>query len=588
MKHEHRNPGPLSNLPFSVSLLGTLTLLLSPTLAVAQFTEINPNLPEKFLPCVAVGDYDGDGDLDVLVAASGSHDIPFSTIYKNTGGVFTDSGIVLLGLSRATAAWGDFDGDGDLDLAMTGVQNNGAFTGPTRTRIYRNEGGTFTALPGSFLGVFGGNLAWGDYDGDGDLDLLVTGLTLTSAEGVAATRLYRNEGGGVFTSVAHPFPDCYSGAVAWGDYDNDGDLDVVITGSGSTGALVAGIWRNDGGGAFTNIGAPLPGMDLGFATWGDCDNDGDLDLLFGGNANDGWITRIYRNDGGTFTDANAGLQGLLWSSAAWGDYDNDGDLDAMIFGYDAVGQTNVSRLYRNDAGTFVDSGASFHQLYLGALSWLDYDNDGKLDLLLTGNATGVGDILRIYRNDSLTPNSVPSAPTNLVVNVLGTSVEFSWNAASDAQTPATGLNYNLRVGTTPGGSQIVAPQSSSAGYRRLPALGNAGPRLGARLLSLKPGTNYFWSVQAVDTAFAGSPFAAEGSFTALADRPTTVSIAREGLGSIRATWRGTPGSAYQVLTSTNLSNWSLFATPTAGTNGLFDIVDATGPAPAGYYRAARP
>ncbi len=284
---------------------------------------------------------------------------------------------------------------------------------------------------------------------------------------------------------------------------------------------------------------------------------------------------------------NAGLLGLIWSSAAWGDYDNDGDLDLMIIGYDPVAQVNRSILYRNDAGTFVDSGATFHNLILGAVSWMDYDNDGDLDLSLAGNENGL-DVLRIYRNTTLTPNTLPSAPTNLAVNVLGTSVDFSWSAASDAQTPAAGLSYNLRVGTTPGGSQIVAPQSSSAGYRRLAALGNAGRASALASARLKPGTNYYWSVQAVDTAFAGSAFAAEGSFTALADRPTSVSIAREGLGSIRATWRGTPGSAYQVLSSTNLSAWSLFATPTAGTNGLFDIVDATGLAPAGYYRAARP
>jgi hypothetical protein len=86
---------------------------------------------------------------------------------------------------------------------------------------------------------------------------------------------------------------------------------------------------------------------------------------------------------------------------------------------------------------------------------------------------------------------------------------------------------------------------------------------------------------------AGSAFATEGNFTALADRPIAISVAREGPGSIRATWRGTPGSAYQVLNSTNLSAWSPFATPTPGTNGLFDIVDTTAPGPAGFYRASR-
>ena len=554
-----------------------------------QFTEIDPGLPEKLFPCIAAGDYDGDGDLDVLVAANGKHDVPFSTIYKNTGAVFTDSGIVMLGLSRATAAWGDFDGDGDLDLAMTGVENNGAFTGPARTRICRNDGGLFTALPGNFLGVFAGGIDWGDYDGDGDLDLLVTGVTLTSAEGVAATRLYRNDGNGVFISVAHPFPNCQSGNVPWADYNNDGRLDVVITGSSDTGAIVAAIWRNDGSGNFTTIGAPLPGTDLGFAAWGDFDNDGDLDLLFGGNADAGWISRIYRNDNGTFTDANAGLLGVIWSSAAWGDYDNDGDLDAMVIGYDPVAQVTRSILYRNDAGTFVDSGSTFHNLYLGAVNWMDYDNDGDLDLLLTGNTSGT-DVLRIYRNNNATQNTAPAAPTNLAVNVLGTSVDVSWNAASDTQTPAAGLSYNWRVGTAPGGSNIVAPQSSSAGYRRLATMGNVQSRLSARLRGLVPGTIYYWSVQSVDTAFAGSSFAAEGSFRALADPPHNVSFARDAGGLIHAIWRGTPGSTYRVDVSPDLQGWSPAATPVAAVGtGLFELLETpVASVDRRFYRAARP
>jgi len=562
--------------------MATMLLLLSANPISAQFTEIDPGLPKSANPCVVWGDYDNDGDLDVLVAGAGKQDVAFTTIYNNMGGVFTNSGIVLLGLSRATAAWGDFDGDGDLDLAMTGLTTAGI---PT-TRIYRNDGGTFTLVAGTFSGVFAGSVAWGDCDGDGDLDLLVTGTATAGATGTPLTRLYRNDGS-VFTSVAHPFPNCYLGSVAWGDYNNDGKLDVVITGVSDGGALVAAIWRNDGGGVFFDAGANLPGLDIGVAAWVDYDHDGDLDLLFGGNSNEGWITRIYRNDGGAFTDANAGLLGLLWSSAAWGDYDNDGDLDLMIIGYDPVAQVHRSILYRNDAGAFVDSGAIFHNLFLGAVSWVDYDNDGHLDLSLAGNDSGL-DVLSLYRNTTLTQNTAPGGPTNLVVNVLGTSVNFSWNASSDAQTPAVSLSYNLRVGTTPGGSQIVSPHSSSTGYRRLAEMGNAQLGLTAQLGSLKPGTNYFWSVQAVDTAFAGSSFALEGSFTALPDPPTNLSLAREGLDSVRATWRGTPGIAYQVLASTNLSAWNLFATPTADVNGMFDIVDSMSAASSKYYRAVRP
>ena len=475
------------------------------------FVEIASGLPAPPNPCAVWGDYDGDGDLDLLVAGQGKHDIAFTTLYKNVGGVFTDSGIALLGLSRATAAFGDFDGDGDLDLAMTGLETNGAPTGPTRVRIYRNDGGTFTLVPGSFLGEFAGSVAWGDYDGDGDLDLLVTGVTTAAAGGVAATRLYRNDGG-AFSAATQPFPDCYLGGLAWGDYDNDGDLDVVLTGTSGTGGLTGVLWRNDGD-TFADAGSGLPGMDIGFTTWGDFDNDGDLDLLFGGDAftSDGHVTRLYRNDGGTLTDASAGLLGLLWSSGAWGDYDNDGDLDAMVMGYDAVASAQRTLLYRNDAGLFVDSGELFHDLFLGTLSWADYDNDGDLDLLTAGN-NGGADLLRIFRNDTATPNAAPSPPGNPTVSVAGTTARFSWDPASDDHTPAPGLSYNLRVGTTPGGSEIVSPQSGANGYRRLPEMGNVQTGLTARVGSLVPGTTYYWSVQSVDGAFVGSAFAPEGSF----------------------------------------------------------------------------
>jgi hypothetical protein len=215
---------------------------------------------------------------------------------------------------------------------------------------------------------------------------MITGSSTSGATGTPVTRLYRNDGNGVFTSVPHPFPNVYFGSsMAWGDYDNDGALDVAIAGVNDVGILVAGIWHNDGVGHFTDIGANLPGMDLGIL--------------------------------------------------AWGDYDNDGDLDVMITGYDTVSALRRSILYRNDGGTFVDSGNTFRNVYLGIASWVDYDSDGKLDLSIAGNELG-GDIFFLYRNNNAIANSVPAAPTNLAANFNGTNVDLSWSAASDGQTQA--------------------------------------------------------------------------------------------------------------------------------------------------------
>jgi hypothetical protein len=379
-----------------IILLALVALLMSAGRAAAQFTEIDPGLPKPPFPCVVPGDYNADGAPDLLVAGLGKHDIAFTMLFENVNGAYVDSGISLLGLSRATAAWGDFDGDGHADLAMTGLTTNLVAT----TVVYHNQAGTLIAVPGSFDGMLDGGVAWADYDGDGDLDLLLTGITGTSPGSAVITRLYRNDGG-TFTSVPHPFPNCYAGPVAFADYDNDGNPDVVIAGVTDAGALVAGLWRNDGG-TFTDTKINLPGMDLGFAAWGDFDRDGDLDLLFGGNSSDGVITRLYRNDRGTFTDVHANLLGVLWASAAWGDYDRDGDPDAMIIGYDPVAQTPRSILYRNDLGTLVNSGDVFTNLYLGSVSWLDYDRDGDLDLVVAGNSAGL-DHLLLERNDDICP-----------------------------------------------------------------------------------------------------------------------------------------------------------------------------------------
>ena len=168
-------------------------------------------------------------------------------------------------------------------------------------------------------------MAWGDYDNDGDLDILLTGY---SGDGPVA-KVYRNNGGGFVDSgpVDDALPGVSSSSVAWGDYDNDGDLDILLTGS-TGGGSVAKVYRNTGG-AFVDIGAGLAGVNSNSVAWGDYDNDGDLDILLTGSFG-GPVARVYRNTGGAFVDIGAGLTGVQSGRVAWGDYDNDGDLDICL------------------------------------------------------------------------------------------------------------------------------------------------------------------------------------------------------------------------------------------------------------------
>jgi Ca2+-binding RTX toxin-like protein len=358
-----------------------------------NFTLSSIDMTGVYQSSVAWGDYDKDGDLDILLTGKDGSNNPVAKVYRNDSGTFTDIGASLTGVYGGSAAWGDYDNDGDLDILLTGMEV---------CKVYRNDSGTFTDaganLINSYLGT--GSLAidaaWGDYDSDGDLDIVIT-AKMTGAIFGNMTRLYRNDSG-TFTSINASLTPVSRGSAAWGDYDNDGDLDILLTGQENSLQVVTKVYRNDSG-TFTNIGASLTGVYGGSAAWGDYDNDGDLDILLTGGSGSGYVAKIYRNDSGTFTDISASLTGVYGGSAAWGDYDKDGDLDILLTGED--GSYNpVAKVYRNDSGTFTDIGASLTGVSNGSVAWGDCDNDGDLDILLTGEDNLHNPVAKVYRNDS--------------------------------------------------------------------------------------------------------------------------------------------------------------------------------------------
>jgi hypothetical protein len=228
--------------------------------------------------------------------------MPFTRIYRNGGGpnpTFSDIGAGLVGVEGGAVAWGDADNDGDLDIALTGLDNTNARI----ARIYQNSGGanpSFSDVGAELVGRTFSSVAWGDYDNDGDQDLLVAGRTDTGS----ATTLHRNFG---FTTPIFPDVDAglpgvgsgSSGSVAWGDYDNDGHLDILLAGPGAPSSSLTRVYRNSGGPnpTFTQIPAFLPGLQGAAVAWGDCDNDADLDMVLVGFDGflPGGISRIYAN-----------------------------------------------------------------------------------------------------------------------------------------------------------------------------------------------------------------------------------------------------------------------------------------------------
>lgn len=294
-------------------------------------------------------DFNNDGFPDVFVINGGSSANQNNFYYTNNGdGSFTKvtSGVFVNEIGNS---WGcssvDYDKDGKLDIYTANYGRNNF--------LYKGNGdGTFTKITTGSIVNDGGNsigCAWGDYDNDGWQDVFVANSNFAAGEN---NFLYKNNGDGSFTKIT-------SGAIvsdggnstgaSWGDYDNDGDLDLFVTNYFSENNF---LYRNDGGGNFTKVttGAVVTdgGASVGSA-WGDYDNDGDIDLFVSNDNNQNEF--LYNNNGdGTFTKITTGdivNSGGRSNGSAWCDYDFDGDIDLYVAnGNQSPAQNNF--LFRNN------------------------------------------------------------------------------------------------------------------------------------------------------------------------------------------------------------------------------------------------
>lgn len=493
------------------SLINTIILFLFFSLVgygqPLPFTNINANLTGLGFSYAVWGDYDHDGDLDFVLTGEPGSTIPVTKIYRNDSGSFIDIQANIPGFTLSSVEWGDYDNDSDLDLLITGNDSLGV----PATKIFRNDNGTFTNILADLPAISQGYATWGDFDNDNDLDILLAGNL--------QAKILRNDGNDLFIDIGSHFPLVQSAFCSWVDYNNDGWLDALIGGD-LGGVYVTKLYKNIHG-TFEEDSAGFMGLSAGCAKWGDLNNDGEKDLVLGGmdpNLEGHYV--IYKNNGnGQFELIDNYTFNLLFPIIDLGDYDNDGYLDIILIGkIQGCGGDAVNMLYHNE-GSFVFSDVStliqgFRQ---GSASWGDYNNDGFADLLFTG-FNGIDDPqTEIYMNNAgsgiFTTNTSPAIPADIEAIVTENNIQLHWNKATDDQTPADGLSYNVFIGTSQGVADIMNPLSDlSTGFRKVAMLGNTNKDTTWNIHDLDAG-NYYWSVQTVDNGFLGSGFATPQMFT---------------------------------------------------------------------------
>lgn len=329
---------------------------------------------------LAWGDYDADGDHDILI---GNYFGQANNLYVNgRGAVFTQQGVMGTGLTFAVA-WADFDNDGDLDLVVGNNGQNWLF-------VADGKGGFEQQNQFGMLRTVG--VAWGDYDNDGDLDLALGNGILGVAQ---QNYLYRNDGEEGFVGLPQ-FGIGQSDSVAWGDYDNDGDLDLAV-GNGGFGFVGQNyLYINEGGGNVVEQ-AQFGIGDTSVVAWADANNDGWLDLAVGNWANG--QDMLYLNDGkGGFVPMPAfGARDA--NTLAWGDADLDGDLD-LVVGNGDFASADQNYLYLNDGtGSFAEQ-RNFGLGSTDSVAWADFDQDGDLDLAVGNEHSPTQNELWVNQLDS--------------------------------------------------------------------------------------------------------------------------------------------------------------------------------------------
>ena len=461
---------------------------------------------------VSWGDYDRDGDMDLALMGDGP-DGTITNVYNNNDGVFSNTLQNFTKVIGGDIEFVDVNQDGWLDVAVSGNSKDGRIS-----KLYVNEIFGFTestAYSEQVAGLSQADMEWADVDNDSDPDLIISGI---DNDNNFQTHYYTNIGNfNFFKEDQFNMDGFIRGEIDIVDSNNDGDNDLFITGvSGSVGNQYYRQRQVDNtyywGGNYSDVSI---GYSDGNTEYLDIDGDGLMDYLSIGRQ-DINSTEVYSRS--NLMDLNY-LPKLTNTDFDFADYNNDGLSDVVISGEDQEGNA-ITKLYVTFADYFgsnyqlVETDLDLVGLRDSSVDWIDYDKDGDLDLFLTGlDSDGVAQSL-LYKADNVNNlNTPPAKVENVVVQGLGNNgtLMITWDKPNDDY--SNSFRYSVRVGTTPGGSDILYSNSitdeGDTNGSTLLDISSLTTRT-STFLTVKPGT-YYVSVQAIDGGNMGGPFSDEVS-----------------------------------------------------------------------------
>lgn len=384
-------------------------------------------------PSIEFFDMDGDGDKDVMICAY-DHTVsaPFSRLYENDGsGNFSLVTGPFEGIHLGDLAIGDIDGDGDLDMIIIGKNSSGNST----TKVYLNNGsGVYTIKPGTGLPDIGAGCAeLADLDGDGDLDLYIDGSTAPAFPFAPYTGLFVNDGSGNFTqNTSNTFLSRMQ-STKLVDLDNDGYIDIVSSGFSNGVGPGTDFYKNTGGMNFNAaVSISTYGGEIGLI---DVNNDNAMDMIIGGtdNTTSNKAVDIFLNNGSAVFTAVAGNAFGEYNDVYFtvNDFDADGDKDLTLVGWESVGGGQVAKQFLNNGSGVMteNANASFTGVRNGNIISADVTGNGNLEILIVG-FTNSGNIAKLY--EELPPCTVNIPDANFKAYLVGNTA-INTNGDSEIQ-----------------------------------------------------------------------------------------------------------------------------------------------------------